>query len=119
MLSTLLTIEATAVLPEGRITYADVGLWSDETETAIAHTAAPGNAPVSATEVRYPEQVFKPRNKPVTTPTITVPTAPTSTSTTAVTPTRTQLMTVQGWVFGETLDHALTALEQSLARKSE
>src|SRR5919107_484043 len=31
----LLTIEATAVLPEGRITYADVGLWSDETEDAI------------------------------------------------------------------------------------
>ena len=30
----LLTIEATAVLPEGRITYADVGLWSDETEAA-------------------------------------------------------------------------------------
>ena len=26
----LLTIEATAVVPEGRITYADVGLWSDE-----------------------------------------------------------------------------------------
>src|SRR3984957_11742996 len=34
----LLTIEATAVLPEGRITYADVGLWSDETETAIGRT---------------------------------------------------------------------------------
>jgi 2,4-dienoyl-CoA reductase-like NADH-dependent reductase (Old Yellow Enzyme family) len=34
----LLTIEATAVLPEGRITYADVGLWSDETEEAIGHT---------------------------------------------------------------------------------
>src|SRR5262245_61183758 len=34
----LLTIEATAVLPEGRITYADVGLWSDATETAIART---------------------------------------------------------------------------------
>jgi 2,4-dienoyl-CoA reductase-like NADH-dependent reductase (Old Yellow Enzyme family) len=33
----LLTIEATAVLPEGRITYADVGLYSDETETAVAH----------------------------------------------------------------------------------
>ncbi|MFO7278482.1 MAG: NADH:flavin oxidoreductase/NADH oxidase [Pseudomonadota bacterium] len=32
----LLTIEATAVLPEGRITYADVGLWSDETEAAMA-----------------------------------------------------------------------------------
>lgn len=32
----LLTIEATAVVPEGRITYADVGLWSDETEEAIA-----------------------------------------------------------------------------------
>src|SRR5215208_5163895 len=34
----LLTIEATAVMPEGRITYADVGLWSDETEAAIART---------------------------------------------------------------------------------
>jgi 2,4-dienoyl-CoA reductase-like NADH-dependent reductase (Old Yellow Enzyme family) len=31
----LLTIEATAVLPEGRITYADVGLWNDETEAAM------------------------------------------------------------------------------------
>ena len=34
----LLTIEATAVLPEGRITYADVGLWNDVTEAAIART---------------------------------------------------------------------------------
>ena len=34
----LLTIEATAVLPEGRITHADVGLWSDETEAALART---------------------------------------------------------------------------------
>ena len=34
----LLTIEATAVLPEGRITYADVGLWDDRTEAAIAQT---------------------------------------------------------------------------------
>jgi 2,4-dienoyl-CoA reductase-like NADH-dependent reductase (Old Yellow Enzyme family) len=34
----LLTIEATAVLPEGRITYADVGLWSDETEAAMSRT---------------------------------------------------------------------------------
>jgi 2,4-dienoyl-CoA reductase-like NADH-dependent reductase (Old Yellow Enzyme family) len=33
----LLTIEATAVLPEGRITYADVGLYSDETEAAMRH----------------------------------------------------------------------------------
>src|ERR1700730_6259757 len=32
----LLTIEATAVLPEGRITYADVGLWNEATEAAIA-----------------------------------------------------------------------------------
>jgi 2,4-dienoyl-CoA reductase-like NADH-dependent reductase (Old Yellow Enzyme family) len=32
----LLTIEATAVLPEGRISYGDVGLWSDETEEAMA-----------------------------------------------------------------------------------
>jgi 2,4-dienoyl-CoA reductase-like NADH-dependent reductase (Old Yellow Enzyme family) len=31
----LLTIEATAVLPEGRITYADVGLWSDEHEASM------------------------------------------------------------------------------------
>jgi len=34
----LLTIEATAILPEARITYADVGLWNDATETAIAQT---------------------------------------------------------------------------------
>src|SRR5262245_43034617 len=31
----LLTIEATAVLPDGRITYGDVGLWNDETEAAM------------------------------------------------------------------------------------
>jgi 2,4-dienoyl-CoA reductase-like NADH-dependent reductase (Old Yellow Enzyme family) len=36
----LLTIEATAVVPEGRITYADVGLWNDATEAAIARTLA-------------------------------------------------------------------------------
>jgi 2,4-dienoyl-CoA reductase-like NADH-dependent reductase (Old Yellow Enzyme family) len=35
-----LMIEATAVLPEGRITYADVGLWSDETEKAMARVVA-------------------------------------------------------------------------------
>ena len=34
----LLVIEATAVLPEGRITYADVGLWNDETEAAMQRT---------------------------------------------------------------------------------
>jgi 2,4-dienoyl-CoA reductase-like NADH-dependent reductase (Old Yellow Enzyme family) len=34
----LLTIEATAVVPEGRITYADVGLYNDETEAAMART---------------------------------------------------------------------------------
>jgi 2,4-dienoyl-CoA reductase-like NADH-dependent reductase (Old Yellow Enzyme family) len=32
----LLTIEATAVVPEGRISHADVGLWDDRTETAMA-----------------------------------------------------------------------------------
>jgi 2,4-dienoyl-CoA reductase-like NADH-dependent reductase (Old Yellow Enzyme family) len=32
----LLTIEATAVRPEGRISYADVGLWDDATEAAMA-----------------------------------------------------------------------------------
>ena len=31
----LLTIEATAVVPEGRISPDDLGLWSDETETAL------------------------------------------------------------------------------------
>jgi 2,4-dienoyl-CoA reductase-like NADH-dependent reductase (Old Yellow Enzyme family) len=31
----ILTIEATAVLPEGRISYGDVGLWDDETEAAM------------------------------------------------------------------------------------
>ncbi|MDB5425583.1 MAG: NADH:flavin oxidoreductase/NADH oxidase [Phenylobacterium sp.] len=34
----LLTVEATAVLPEGRITYGDVGLYSDETEAAMRRT---------------------------------------------------------------------------------
>jgi len=34
----LLTIEATAVLPEGRISYADVGLWDDATQTAMGRT---------------------------------------------------------------------------------
>src|SRR5260370_26228768 len=34
----LLTIEATAVLPEARITYADVGLWNEATQAAIALT---------------------------------------------------------------------------------
>jgi 2,4-dienoyl-CoA reductase-like NADH-dependent reductase (Old Yellow Enzyme family) len=33
----LLTIEATAVAPEGRITYRDVGLYSDANEVAFAH----------------------------------------------------------------------------------
>ncbi|MDW6022944.1 NADH:flavin oxidoreductase/NADH oxidase [Mesorhizobium sp. BAC0120] len=34
----LLTIEATAVLPEGRISWADVGLWDDKTEAAMGRT---------------------------------------------------------------------------------
>jgi 2,4-dienoyl-CoA reductase-like NADH-dependent reductase (Old Yellow Enzyme family) len=34
----LLTIEATAVEPEGRISPRDLGLWSDETEAALART---------------------------------------------------------------------------------
>lgn len=34
----LLTIEATAVTPEGRISYADVGLWDDACEAAMATT---------------------------------------------------------------------------------
>lgn len=34
----LLTIEATAVSPEGRITFGDVGLWSDDCEKALTRT---------------------------------------------------------------------------------
>jgi 2,4-dienoyl-CoA reductase-like NADH-dependent reductase (Old Yellow Enzyme family) len=34
----LLTIETTAVTPEGRISHADVGLWNDRTQAAIALT---------------------------------------------------------------------------------
>ncbi len=34
----LVTIEATAVTPEGRITYGDVGLWDEQTEAAMART---------------------------------------------------------------------------------
>ncbi len=34
----LLTVEATAVLPEGRITYGDVGLYDDATEAAMGKT---------------------------------------------------------------------------------
>jgi 2,4-dienoyl-CoA reductase-like NADH-dependent reductase (Old Yellow Enzyme family) len=36
----LLTIEATAVTPEGRISYGDTGLCSDENEEAMAHVLA-------------------------------------------------------------------------------
>ena len=36
----LLTIEATSVTPEGRITHGDVGLWSDANEEAIARVLA-------------------------------------------------------------------------------
>jgi 2,4-dienoyl-CoA reductase-like NADH-dependent reductase (Old Yellow Enzyme family) len=36
----LLTIEATGVTPEGRITYGDTGLWSDESEAAMAEVLA-------------------------------------------------------------------------------
>src|ERR1700749_1580806 len=47
----LLTVEATAVVPEGRITYADVGLWDDATEHAMARTLASirrcSNIPIS------------------------------------------------------------------------
>jgi hypothetical protein len=34
----LLTIEATAVLPEARITYVHVAFWNDATEALIART---------------------------------------------------------------------------------
>jgi 2,4-dienoyl-CoA reductase-like NADH-dependent reductase (Old Yellow Enzyme family) len=38
--ASLLTIEATAVTPEGRISYGDTGLWSDENEEAMARVLA-------------------------------------------------------------------------------
>jgi 2,4-dienoyl-CoA reductase-like NADH-dependent reductase (Old Yellow Enzyme family) len=38
--ASLLTIEATAVEPEGRITYGDTGLWDDATEAAMAGVLA-------------------------------------------------------------------------------
>lgn len=38
--SALLTIEATAVTPEGRISYGDTGLWSDANEEAMARVLA-------------------------------------------------------------------------------
>src|SRR6187401_1817104 len=34
----LLTIEATAVTPDGRISARDLGLWNDDTERALGHT---------------------------------------------------------------------------------
>ena len=36
----ILTIEATAVTPDARISYGDVGLWDDATEAALAQTIA-------------------------------------------------------------------------------
>ena len=36
----LLTIEATSVTPEGRISYGDTGLWSDDNEAAMARVLA-------------------------------------------------------------------------------
>lgn len=36
----LLIIEATAIEPEGRITYGDLGLWDDETEAALGKSLA-------------------------------------------------------------------------------
>lgn len=36
----LVIVEATGVVPEGRISYADVGLWNDEQQQALARVAA-------------------------------------------------------------------------------
>ncbi len=36
----LLTLEATAVAPEGRITYGDIGLWNDDCEAALGEVLA-------------------------------------------------------------------------------
>src|SRR5215468_3798987 len=49
----LLTIEATAVTPEGRISYADVGLWSDANEAAMARGLA-GDRPAGRAETGRP-----------------------------------------------------------------
>ena len=47
----LFTIEATAVLPEGRITPACLGLWDERTEAALASTLARSRALAPATAV--------------------------------------------------------------------
>ena len=47
----MFTIEATAVLPEGRITPACLGLWDDRTEAALANTLARARALAPATVV--------------------------------------------------------------------
>jgi hypothetical protein len=57
------------------------------------------HAPVTATGTHYPEQIFKPRNKPVT---MSVPTAPTSTLTPQPRGCTTQL-TVTAWAIKVTI----------------
>ena len=52
----LLTIEATAVLPEGRITYGDVGLWDDRTEAALARMDEANRIRSIVTETRQKVQ---------------------------------------------------------------
>ena len=47
----LFTIEATAVLPEGRITHGCLGLWDERTESALASTLARARALAPATAV--------------------------------------------------------------------
>lgn len=49
----LLTIEATAVVPEGRISYGDTGLWDDATEAAMAHGTAAASRTACASRWRY------------------------------------------------------------------
>ena len=61
----LLIIEATAVLPEGRITADDLGLWSDETEAALARTLASSAAiPTSRSPFSSPMPGARPPRVP-------------------------------------------------------
>lgn len=51
----LVMVEATGVSPEGRISYADAGLWNDEQEKALAHIAGflKANGTVPAIQIAH------------------------------------------------------------------
>lgn len=44
--ASLMIVEATAVVPEGRISPADVGLWEDSQVEGLTRPAAPADSPL-------------------------------------------------------------------------